>query len=199
MFVIDTERLTERLTGPRLRGAAWLIARCWVGWQFLDAGVAKVAGQERQLWVGDQAGTAVRGFLGFSLQLAPGGAMAGPHPEVQGWYAAVIRHALLPNAELLGYLVAFGEVLVGAALILGLVTRFAAAMGLVMNLAYLLAGVSSVGPLMVLVELPLLLVGGTAGYYGLDRWLLPALRGRLGHRAGLLARPLAAQPSFRAG
>jgi hypothetical protein len=52
---------------------------------------------------------------------------------------------------------------------------------------------------MVLVELPLLLVGTTSGIYGLDRWLPPALSGRLGHRAGPPARPLVARPSLRVG
>jgi thiosulfate dehydrogenase [quinone] large subunit len=188
----------DQFTNPRLTGTAWLVARCWVGWQFLDAGRSKVTGDERALWIGSQAGTAVRGFLGYSLQLAPGGSLAGPHPEVQGWYAALIRHALLPHAEPFSYLVAFGEILVGAALILGLVTRFSAAMGLVMNFAYLFAGVSSVGPLMVLIQLPLLLVGTTAGLYGLDRWLLPGMRGWLRQRAGVPATPVTALPALRA-
>jgi thiosulfate dehydrogenase [quinone] large subunit len=188
-----------RMRDPRLIAAVWLIARCWVGWQFLHAGLAKLTGDERARWVGGQAGSEVRGFLGYALQLAPGGKLAGPHPEVLGWYAALIRHGLLPHAAIFGYLVAFGEVLVGAALILGLLTRFAAAMGLLMNFAYLCAGVSGVGPLMVLIELPLLLVGATAGDYGLDRWLRPALRGWLDQWSGAPARPVAAQPSLRTG
>jgi thiosulfate dehydrogenase [quinone] large subunit len=189
----------ERLMDPRLTGAGWLLARCWVGWQFLEAGLQKVVGDDRALWVGSEAGTEVRGYLGYALQLAPGGQFAGEHPEVQSWYAALIRHALLPNAEALGYLVAFGEVLVGAALILGVLTRFAAAMGLVMNFAYLFAGSSGVGPLMVLVELPLLLVGATAGFYGVDRYLLPWLHGQLGRRTAMPARRVAARPALRAG
>jgi thiosulfate dehydrogenase [quinone] large subunit len=168
-----------RIKHPRLVGAAWLVARVWVGWQFLEAGWHKVAGAERTVWVGDQAGAEVRTFFGHALERAPGGPLAGKHPEVLGWYAALIRHALLPNAEALAYLVAFGEVLVGLALIFGIATRFAAAMGLLMNVSYLLGGANGVGPLMVLVELSILLVGATAGYYGVDRWLVPYLRGRL--------------------
>jgi thiosulfate dehydrogenase (quinone) large subunit len=188
-----------RMRDSGLTAAAWLIARCWVGWQFLHAGLGKLTGDERARWVGSQAGTEVRGFLGYALQLAPGGKLAGPHPEVQSWYAALIRHALLPHATAFSYLVAFGEVLVGTALILGLLTRFAAAMGLAMNFAYLFAGVSGPGPLMVLVELPLLLVGATAGVYGVDRWLLPAMRGWLSRQPGAPARSMAAVPSLRAG
>lgn len=183
------------LTRPQITGAAWLLARLWVGWKFLEAGWTKTFGAEQAVWVGDQAGTAVNGFLSFSLQLAPGGAMAGPHPEVSGWYAGLIRHVFLPNAELLSYLVAVGELLVGVALIGGIFTRFAATMGLTMNLAYLLAGVSSASPMMIMIELPILLVGATAGYYGIDRYLLPFLREHVTERGW---RP-APQPALRAG
>ncbi|MFL6806107.1 MAG: DoxX family protein, partial [Xanthobacteraceae bacterium] len=166
----------ERMTDPKLTGAAWLLARAWVGWEFLQAGWAKTFGDEHAGWIGAQAGLIERQFLGFSLQLAPGGAMAqADHPEVLGWYAALIRHVFLPHATLFSYMVAFGETLVGLALILGVFTRFAAVMGLLMNLSYMLAGVSSVSPLMMLIEGAIVLSGTTAGVYGLDRWLVPAL------------------------
>lgn len=74
--------------------------------------------------------------------------------------------------------VTFGEVFVGAALILGFLTRFSAAMGLVMSVAYLFAGTSGDNPLMVLLALPIVLVGVSAGYYSIDRYLLPFLRER---------------------
>jgi thiosulfate dehydrogenase [quinone] large subunit len=168
-----------RIKHPQLVGTAWLVARVWVGWQFLEAGWRKVAGTDRTIWVGDQAGAEVRTFLGHALERAPGGPLSGPHPEVLGWYAALIRHALLRNAEAFSYLVAFGEVLVGLALIFGIATRVVAGMGLLMNVSYLLGGANGVGPLMVLVEGSILLVGTTAGSYGVDRWLVPYLRGHL--------------------
>ena len=80
--------------------------------------------------------------------------------------------------------VTFGEVFVGAALILGFLTRFSAAMGLVMSFAYLFAGTSGDNPLMVLLALPIVLVGVSAGYYGIDRYLLPFLRERRARGAG---------------
>jgi thiosulfate dehydrogenase (quinone) large subunit len=169
-----------RLRRPEITGLLWLVARLWLGWEFLVAGWEKTFGEERALWIGGQAGTAVKGLLSFSLQIAPGGAMAQPkHPEVTGWYASLIRHVFLPNAEIMSYLVAFGEVLVGLALILGLFTRFAAAMGLLMNLSYMLAGISSLSPVMMMIEIPMVLTGTMAGYYGLDRYLMPVLRARL--------------------
>ncbi len=53
--------------------------------------------------------------------------------RVTGWYAGLVRQVFLPNADLFGYLVAFGAV-----------------MGLVMSFAYLFAGTSGDNPLMVL-------------------------------------------------
>ena len=54
---------------------------------------------------------------------------------------------------------------------------------------FLFAGTGGVGPLMVLVELPMLLVGAAAGFYGLDRYLRPFLQESLGRRPRILARP----------
>jgi thiosulfate dehydrogenase (quinone) large subunit len=164
---------------PEITGLLWLVARVWVGWEFLQAGWGKTFGADRAMFIGSQAGSAVQQLLGFSLQIAPGGAMAQPkHPEVMGWYASVIRHVLLPHAEVFSYLVAFGELLVGLALIFGIFTRFSAAMGLLMNMSYMLAGVSSLSPIMMLIELPILLGGTTATYYSVDRFLLPYLQTR---------------------
>ncbi len=120
--------------------------------------------------------------------MAPGGPAAKENPEVTGWYAELIRHVFLPNPELFSYLVAFGEVLVGAALILGILTRFSAAMALVMSFAYLFAGTSGDNPLMVLLGLPMVLAGVTAGYYGIDRYLLPFLRERRARGEGVQRR-----------
>jgi uncharacterized membrane protein YphA (DoxX/SURF4 family) len=45
---------------PEITGLLWLVARVWVGWEFLQAGWEKVQGPERVVWIGSQAGTAVR-------------------------------------------------------------------------------------------------------------------------------------------
>jgi thiosulfate dehydrogenase [quinone] large subunit len=74
----------------------------------------------------------------------------------------------------MSYLVAYGELLVGIALIVGIFTRFSALMGVVMALAFLLAGTTSSGlPLLLTVGLALTLSGRTAGVYGLDYFARP--------------------------
>ncbi len=183
----------ERLKDPRIVGAALLAARVWVGSLFVVHGLEKVTGPGSAVWVGDKAGVAVTGYLNGALAMAPGGANAGAHPEVAGWYAALIRDVFLPNAQIFSYLVAWGEVLVGIALVLGILTRFAAAMGVAMNLAFLFAGTSGDNVPMLLVGLPIAF-SAAAGYYGVDRFLMPAVKGFVARRRGDTGRPVAGTP-----
>ncbi|MZP30505.1 DoxX family membrane protein [Heliobacterium undosum] len=150
----------------------WLLVRLWVGYQWLTSGLEKV---NNPVWTGDKAGVAVTGFLNGALAKAGEGA----HPEVHGWYADFIRAVALPNAKLFSYLVAYGEVLVGIALILGFFTYFAALAGAIMNLAYLWAGTSSTNPELLALQLFLLTAGPVAWAIGLDRYVMPALQRRI--------------------
>lgn len=145
----------------------WLIIRVYVGWEWLVAGWSKVM---NPVWVGDKAGVAVSGFLNKALTKT-----AGDHPDVQEWYAYFIKSVALPNAEVFSYMVSFGEVLVGVALIVGAFTGIAAFFGAFMNMNYLFAGTVSVNPTWFVLELLLILAWKTAGWYGLDRFILPYL------------------------
>jgi thiosulfate dehydrogenase [quinone] large subunit len=178
----------ETLKSPKYAGLLWLVARLWLGYEWLMAGWEKVVGPGSAVWIGNKAGIAVTGFLQGAIAkspLAPGFDPAKtPHPAVQLWYAELVQNVFLPNATLFSYLVAYGEVLVGIALILGLFTRFSALMGVIMNLAFLFAGTTSTNPQMLVVGLAIVLVGGVAaGYYGVDRFLRPVWR-RLMERVG---------------
>ncbi len=68
-----------------------------------------------------------------------------------------------------------GELLVGIALLAGALAGFAAFAGIVMNMSYLLAGSTSVNPIMFALAIGLILGWRVAGYYGLDRYLMPKL------------------------
>lgn len=167
------------LANRRVTGILWLALRVWLGYTWLTAGLPKALGDKAEVWVGDKAGVAVSGFLKGALARAEGDS-----PQVQAWYADFVREVALPNARLFSYLVAYGEVLVGLALILGLATHFAASMGVVMNLAYLFAGTISKNPQMLVAEAAIAFAGIAAGYYGIDRYLMPYLRERLGWGRG---------------
>ena len=152
----------------RLMQVIWTVLRVYVGWEWFSHGIDKVFGPSSAAWVGPQAGTAVRGFLEGALAKT-----GGQHPDVAGWYATFIENVALPNATLFGYLVAWGELLVGLALILGFFTSLALLLAIIMNFSYLLAGTISTNPVMLIWEGLLLWAGAAAYYWGVDRVFLP--------------------------
>lgn len=154
--------LSRLLFADTRLSALWLVIRVWLGYQWFNAGLGKVGAEA---WTGANAGAAIQGFVGRALE----GGAATP------WYASFLENVVLPNAGLFAYMVAFGEVLVGAALILGALTGIAAFFGTFMNLSFLLAGTVSSNPVMFVVGTWLVLAWRNAGWIGLDRWLLPLL------------------------
>src|SRR5690606_7693840 len=121
-------------------------------------------------WTGEQAGAAVSGFVRGALEKA-----AAERPDVPGWSAWFLEHVVLDNAAVFGYLVAYGEGRVGMARICGVRRGLAAVCGASMTLAFLLAGAVSSNRILCVVGTVLVLAGRNAGWYGLDRWALPAL------------------------
>jgi thiosulfate dehydrogenase [quinone] large subunit len=145
----------------------WLLVRLYVGWEWLVAGWAKVGSDA---WTGAGAGTALTGFLNGALAKT-----VGAHPDVQSWYAWFIKAAVLAHPVVWSYVVAWGELLVGIALIVGIFTGIAAFFGMFMNLNYLLAGTVSINPVLFVGGIGLILAWKVAGYIGLDRFVLPKL------------------------
>jgi thiosulfate dehydrogenase [quinone] large subunit len=145
----------------------WLIVRLYLGYDWLLAGWAKF---QNPVWTGEGAGVAVSGFLNNALAKT-----SGPHPDVSAWYGYFIEHIALPHATFLSYLVTYGELAVGLGLILGLFTGIAAFFGTVMNANYLFAGTVSSNPIMLILQILLILAWKTAGWFGLDRFVLPLL------------------------
>lgn len=143
----------------------WLILRVYIGWQWLYAGYEKAI---NPAWIGSNAGTAITGFLNGSLAKT-----GGAHPDVQAGYAWFITHVALPNAHTFSYLITLGEIAVGIALILGLLTGVAAFFGAVMNFNFMFAGSVSINPYWLLAEIALMLAWRVSGYVGLDRFVLP--------------------------
>ena len=141
----------------------WLVVRVYVGWVWLEAGWGKVT---NSAWVGTGAGGAVKGFLTGALTKT-----AGEHPDVSDWYAWMIENIGLPGSFVISHLVAFGELAVGVALILGVFTGLAAFGGALMNMNFLLAGTVSSNPTLLLLEILLVSARRVAGRYGLDRFI----------------------------
>jgi thiosulfate dehydrogenase [quinone] large subunit len=75
----------------------------------------------------------------------------------------------------MGWVITFGEMAVGFGLIIGLLTGVAAFFGAFMNMSFLLAGSASTNPVLFTLAIGLILAWKVAGYYGVDRYLLPML------------------------
>ncbi len=160
-------KISKVLFASRWMAPLWAVVRIYVGYEWFTAGWEKV---NSAAWVGAGAGTAVSGFLQGAM-----GKVGGDHPAVSGWYGWLIQHVFLPNAATVSYVVAFGEVLVGAALIVGLLTGISAFFGGAMNASYLLAGTVSTNPVLFILATWLVLAWRVAGYYGFDFFVLPWL------------------------
>jgi thiosulfate dehydrogenase [quinone] large subunit len=120
-------------------------------------------------WVGENAGTALGGFLKGAIGKAAEGG------DVSGWFASFLENFILPNATFFSYMVAFGELAVGAGLILGLLTGVAAFFGSLMSVMFLFAGTLATNPLNFILATWVVMGWKVAGWYGLDRWVLPFL------------------------
>ena len=164
---IPEPSITRFLFADTRMAPVWLLLRLWLGYEWLHAAWGKwVEGG----WVGEGAGGGVKGFAQ--------GAMAqttGEHPQVTQWYASFLENVVVPNAALFSYLVILGETLVGIALVLGAFAGIAAFFGVFMNASFLFAGTAGANPLMAIVGLLVVVGWRVAGWWGLDRWLLPAI------------------------
>ncbi|RSK27680.1 DoxX family protein [Bacillus sp. HMF5848] len=152
--------MVKFLRENKIASAILVLFRLYVGWQFLHAGWGKVTG-------GFDASGYLKGAIGKAT---------GDHPAVQGWWAAFLEGFALPNVSLFNFLVAWGELLVGIALIVGIFTTFSALMGLTMNFAFLFSGTTSTNPQLVILGVFILVAGANAGRFGLDYYVLPYIR-----------------------
>lgn len=165
----------------------WLVVRLYLGYEWLSAGWGKVTDPA---WTGATSGTALTGFVNGAI-----GKATGAHPAVQGWYADFLKGWVLPNSSLFAHLVAYGEVLVGLALIMGALTGVVAFFGIVMNANYLLAGAVSTNPILAFLAIFIVLAWRNAGWIGLDRWLLPLI-GTPWQPGGIFRRSAGGTPAY---
>ncbi len=164
---IPEPKLSRLLFADTRLGLLWLVVRVYTGWAWLQAGYEKIGSPA---WTGAKAGTGLAGFLAGALKKS-----TGAHPDVQGWYASFLQNFVMHHTHVFSYMVALGETAVGIALILGVVTGIAGFFGCFMNMNYLLAGAVSVNPILFVLGLFLVLAWRVAGWYGADRFVLPAL------------------------
>jgi thiosulfate dehydrogenase [quinone] large subunit len=177
---IEEPKVAKWLFTSTAAAPIWLFLRVWLGYQWLHAGWEKITGTgggtftwhwayTNESWLKTSAG--LKGFAGYALKGA-----GGEHAAVNyGWYAAFLRWIERSGGDVLAPAIAIGEFVIGAALIVGLFTAIAAFFGGVLNVSFGLSGVAGVNPVFFVAEVLLILAWRNAGYYGADRYVLPAL------------------------
>jgi len=172
--------LVRMLFGSPQLAWIWLVVRVYLGWQWLTAGWEKVTSPG---WM--STGQSLAAFWQRDVAAPIGGSKGIVH---YAWYHNLLGYMLQNHwYTWFGPVVAVGEVVVGVLLILGAFAGLAAFFGMFMNFNYMLAGSASTNPVLFVLALLIVLAWKTAGYYGLDYALLPAIgvpwqnRGLLGH------------------
>ncbi len=171
-------RFADWLFRSKAASVLWLVARLWLGYEWLNAGYQKLWGSERDaFWYG--GGAAVKGFAAAGVA----GSATGKGGASYGWWAGFLHNFVIPNASWIAKLITLSEIAIGVLLILGLFTGAAAFAGIGLNLIYMFSGTAGVNPAYAIVSIFLILAWRNAGYLGLDRFALPAVRNLLHHSA----------------
>ena len=164
---VEGPRFVRFLFNNTRAGLFWLPIRLFVGFSWLDAGWHKFTDPE---WT--QGGAALRAYWERAASIPE----QGRPPITYEWYRDFINTLLAGNHETwFAWVVTTGELAIGLALIVGALTGVAAFFGAFMNMSFLLAGSASTNPVMFTLAVGLMLAWRVAGYYGLDRYLLPLL------------------------
>jgi thiosulfate dehydrogenase [quinone] large subunit len=164
---IEGPAFTRFLFGNSRAGLFWLPIRLFVGFAWLDSGWNKFTDPG---WT--QGGAALRAYWERAAAIPEGG-----HPPITyEWYRDFINVLLNGHHETwFAWVVTLGELAIGIGLILGILTGVAAFFGAFMNMSFLLSGSASTNPIMFTLAVGLMLAWKVAGYYGVDRYLLPRL------------------------
>jgi thiosulfate dehydrogenase [quinone] large subunit len=186
----QTLGLSAWLYRSHVASVLWLAVRLWLGYEWFNAGYQKIWGSERSaFWFG--SGAAVKGFAAAGVA----GSTAGKGGASYGWWAGFLHNFVIPNASWIGRLISVGELLIGVALILGLLTGFAAFAALLLNVIYMFSGSAGVNPMYAIAALFLILAWRNAGWFGLDRFVLrTGRRTRNRHLGPATAQPLPVAP-----
>ena len=173
---IQDPPIAQFLFGSTTMAWVWLVVRVWVGYQWITASLHKL---EDPAWV--QTGAALKGFWENAVRIPE----KGRPPISFDWYRDFLNFLLNTQSYTwFAKLVAYGELLVGIALVIGAFVGLAAFFGALMNWSFMMAGTASTNPVLFLLAVLLILAWKVAGYIGLDAYLLPLLgtpwkRGRM--------------------
>jgi len=180
--VLEDAPIARTLFGDTRLAWVWLLLRLYLGWEWIDAAWHKVTDPR---WM--QTGEALKAYWERAVQIPKPPARP---PVAYDWYREFLL-ALLNGGHYTWFakVIAVSELVLGVALILGAFTALAAFFGGFMNWNFIMAGSASTNAMLFAIATWLVLAWKTAGWIGLDRWLLPLLGtpwrpGRIFHKIG---------------
>jgi thiosulfate dehydrogenase [quinone] large subunit len=162
---VQEPKFVHTLLNDTRAGWLFLIPRLYLGYKWVDAALHKV---NEPGWV--QTGEALKSYWERAVMIPD--APARPAISFE-WYRSFIQMMLDAEAYTwFAKLVAYGELIIGIALILGLFTGIAAFFGGFMNWNFMMAGSASTNPMLFTIALLLILGWKVSGYVGLDYFAL---------------------------
>ncbi|MCL4535453.1 MAG: DoxX family membrane protein [Bacteroidetes bacterium] len=188
--VLSDPPLLKALFNNPVLSVVWVIVRLFVGYEWLEAGVHKL---ENPAWT--STGLALKGFWTAAVAIPAQGKPAITYDWYRGFLSAMLEGG---HYTWFAKLVVAGELAIGIALIIGAAVGVAAFFGALMNFNFMLAGSASTNPVLLVLAVLLIIAWKTAGYWGVDRWLLPLLA-RLANRQGEAAEAEPQQALSRQG
>jgi thiosulfate dehydrogenase [quinone] large subunit len=168
----------------------YLGVRLFLGYEWLHAGWGKLT---NPAWA--ETGTALQSYWTRAVAVPASGSPPVAYPA----YRAILQYMLDHQwYTWFSKVIIAGELLVGLGILLGGLTAIAALCGLLLNFSFMYAGSASSNPTLILLEAMILYGWRTAGWWGLDRFLLPWLGtpwGRAAREAPLEEAPVQVRPA----
>ena len=164
---LETPSFIHFLFNDRRASILWLVIRVWLGWQWFEAGLAKV---QNPAWM--QNGEALQGFWTRAVMIPE----QGRPPIAYDWYRNFIQ-SMLDSGSYVWFatLIAVGELLVGIAMIFGFLTFATAFFAGFMNWNFIMAGSASTNGAWLVLAVLLIAAWKISGYLGADYFLLSRL------------------------
>jgi thiosulfate dehydrogenase [quinone] large subunit len=165
----------------------WAIIRIYLGYLWIDASLHKITNPD---WV--VTGKALKGFWSSAVAIPATGKPA----IAYDWYRDFINFMLVNEAYTwFAKVIAYGEFLIGVALIVGAFVGIAAFCGALLNWNFVMAGAASTNAVLFTLAIVLMLAWKVAGWYGADRYLLPLVGTPWTWRTAAAQPPIRPQPT----
>lgn len=162
--LVEDPPLARFLFSDTRAAVIWLAVRMALGMVWLDAALRKLGNAD---WM--ETGDALRTFWQKAVEVPPAG-----NPQITyDWYRNFIQSMLDAQAYTwFAKLIAYSELLIAVALMLGMFVGIAAFLGAFLNWNFIMVGSAGTNGLLGAAAVLLVLAWKIAGYYGLDFYLL---------------------------